>query len=76
MLSGIVEPISAVIGALLVIKMRFLLPILLTFAAGAMLYVVIKELIPESTQDKNPALMTTITIFGFLIMMCLDVALG
>ncbi len=76
MLSGVVEPIAAVIGAILVIKMRYCLPILLTFAAGAMLYVVIKELIPESTQDKNPTLMTFITIIGFLIMMVLDVALG
>ena len=76
MLSAIVEPIAAIIGSLLVLKMRFLLPVLLTFAAGAMLYVIIKELIPESTQDKNPTLMTTIAIIGFLIMMCLDVALG
>ena len=75
-LSGIVEPIAAFIGAVLVIKMRYLLPFLLTFAAGAMLYVIIKELIPESLNDKNQSLMTSITMIGFLIMMILDIALG
>ena len=75
-LSGIVEPISAVIGAILVMKIRILLPILLAFAGGAMIYVVTQELIPESQQNKNKNLMTIFTMLGFIIMMILDVALG
>ena len=75
-LSGIVEPISGVIGALLVIKMRFLLPYLLAFAAGAMIYVVVQELIPESQTNKKKDLMALFTLLGFSIMMILDVALG
>ena len=55
-LSGIVEPISGIIGALLVIKIKLLLPILLSFAAGAMIYVVVEELIPESQTNKNKSL--------------------
>ena len=75
-LSGIVEPISAVIGAILVIKMRILLPILLAFAGGAMIYVVVQELIPESQTNEKKDLMALFTILGFIIMMVLDVALG
>lgn len=75
-LSGLVEPISGVIGALLVLKMRFLLPFLLSFAAGAMIYVVVEEIIPESQTNKKKDLMALFTIFGFLIMMVLDVMLG
>lgn len=75
-LSGIVEPISAVIGAILVIKVKILLPILLAFAGGAMIYVVVQELIPESQTNKKKDLMALFTIFGFLIMMIFDVALG
>lgn len=75
-LSGVVEPISAVIGAILVIKIRILLPILLAFAGGAMIYVVVQELIPESQQNEKKDLMALFTIFGFIIMMVLDVALG
>lgn len=75
-LSGIVEPISAVIGAILVMKIRILLPILLAFAGGAMIYVVVQELIPESQSNEKKDLMALFTIFGFIIMMCLDVALG
>ena len=75
-LSGIVEPISGVIGALVVIKMRFLLPYLLAFAAGAMIYVVVEELIPESQTNKKKDLMALFTLIGFSIMMILDVALG
>lgn len=75
-LTGIVEPISALIGALLVMKIRFLLPILLSFAAGAMIYVVVQELIPESQSNKRKDLMALFTIFGFIIMMVLDVTLG
>ena len=75
-MSGIVEPIAGIIGALLVLKMRFLLPFLLSFAAGAMIYVVVEEIIPESQTNKKKDLMALFTIFGFLIMMVLDVMLG
>lgn len=73
-LTGIVEPISGVIGALLVIKIRFLLPYFLAFAAGAMIYVVISEIIPESQQNKNKNLISLLTLLGFTIMMILDIA--
>ena len=75
-LSGIVEPISAVIGAILVLKMQILLPILLAFAGGAMIYVVVQELIPESQTNEKKNLMALFTIFGFIVMMIFDVALG
>lgn len=76
MLSGIVEPISAVVGAVLIIKVQVLLPILLSFAGGAMIYVVVQELIPESQTNKKKDLMALFTIFGFLLMMIFDVSLG
>ena len=75
-LSGIVEPISGVIGALLVLKIKTLLPFLLAFAAGAMIYVVVEEIIPESQTNDRKDLMALFTIIGFLIMMILDVTLG
>lgn len=75
-LSGIVEPISGIIGTLLVIKARYLLPYLLAFAAGAMIYVVVQELIPESQTNKKKELMALFTLIGFSVMMILDVALG
>lgn len=75
-LSGIVEPISAVIGAILVLKIKTILPFLLAFAAGAMIYVVVEELIPESQTNKKKDLMALFTLIGFSIMMILDVALG
>lgn len=75
-LSGLVEPISGIIGALLVIKIRLLLPFLLSFAAGAMIYVVIEELIPESQTNKNKSLMAIFTLLGFSLMMFLDITLG
>ena len=75
-LSGIVEPISGVIGAILVLKMRLILPFLLAFAAGAMIYVVVEELIPESQTNKSKDLMAMFTLVGFSIMMLLDVLLG
>ena len=64
-LSGLVEPISAIIGALLVLKIRLILPFLLSFAAGAMIYVVVEELIPESQTNTNKELMTFFTLIGF-----------
>ena len=75
-LSGFVEPIAGVIGALLVIKIESILPFFLCFAAGAMIFVVIRELIPESQNNSNKNLITFFTIIGFVIMMILDVALG
>lgn len=75
-LSGIVEPISGVLGALLVMKIRLLLPFLLSFAAGSMIYVVVEELIPESQTNEKKDLMALFTLIGFSIMMILDIALG
>jgi len=75
-LSGIVEPIAGVIGAILAIKIRYLLPFLLSFAAGAMIYVVVEELIPESQTNKKKDLMALFTLIGFSVMMILDVTLG
>lgn len=75
-LSGIVEPIAGVIGAILALKIRILLPFLLAFAAGAMIYVVVVELIPESQSNERKDLMAMFTLIGFTIMMMLDVMLG
>ena len=74
-LSAIVEPIFGVIGAILTIKLSILMPIFLSFAAGAMIYVIIEELIPESQTNKNKALMALFTLIGFIIMMILDISL-
>ena len=63
-------------GALLVTKIRFLLPYLLAFAAGAMIYVVVEELVPESQTNKKKDLMALFTLIGFAVMMIMDVALG
>jgi zinc transporter, ZIP family len=75
-LSAIVEPIGAVIGAAAVISMRQILPYALAFAAGAMIYVVIEELIPEAQQGENTDIPTAGAMIGFTVMMILDVALG
>lgn len=75
-LSGVVEPIAGVIGALLVLKVRLVLPFLLAFAAGAMIYVVAEELIPESQTNRHKSLISICTLIGFAIMMVLDVSLG
>lgn len=75
-LSGIVEPISAVIGAAAVLMVQPILPYALAFAAGAMIYVVVEELIPESQLHGNTDLATLGTMVGFSVMMILDVALG
>jgi len=74
--SAIVEPISAVIGAAMVIYIKPILPYALAFAAGAMIYVVIEELIPESQQNKDTDSATIGAMLGFAVMMLLDVALG
>ena len=75
-LSGSVEPVSAVFGAAAVLLMRPLLPFALAFAAGAMIFVVVEELIPESQKNKNTDIATIGTLLGFTVMMVLDVALG
>ena len=75
-LSGVVEPIAGVIGAATVVFMQPILPYALSFAAGAMIYVVVEELIPESQLDKNTDIATIGTMLGFTVMMVLDVSLG
>jgi ZIP family zinc transporter len=75
-LSAIVEPVGAMIGAAAVIMMRQILPYALAFAAGAMIFVVIEELIPESQAGSNTDIATLGAMLGFTVMMILDVALG
>ena len=75
-LSGIVEPISAIITILLTNIVVPILPYLLAFAAGAMMYVVVEELIPESQSGEHSNIGTIGVAIGFIIMMILDVALG
>ena len=75
--SGIVEPIAGLIGVLFVLKLRNILPYALCFAAGAMIFVVVEELIPEAQRNDAHIDMVTMSIMtGFSIMMILDVALG
>lgn len=73
--SALVEPLAAIIGVLLVIKVRSIMPVLLSFASGAMITVVARELLPEAMEE-NKNLATLGTILGFVLMMVLDVALG
>jgi ZIP family zinc transporter len=75
-LSAIVEPVAAVIGAAAVIYITPALPYALSFAAGAMIYVVVEELIPESQLHGNDDLATLGLMLGFVVMMVLDVSLG
>ena len=75
-LSAIVEPIFAVIGAAIVIYVYPVLPYALAFAAGAMIFIVVEEVIPESQSGGNADIATMGLIAGFIVMMCLDVALG
>ncbi|MCM8788833.1 MAG: ZIP family metal transporter [Candidatus Omnitrophica bacterium] len=75
-LSAVVEPIFAVIGAIGVMLAKPLLPYSMGFAAGAMIFVVVEELIPESQKNNNIHFSTAGTIAGFLVMMILDVAFG
>ncbi|WP_445456228.1 ZIP family metal transporter [Flavobacterium sp. HNIBRBA15423] len=74
--SAIVEPIAGVVGALAVTFFTPILPYALAFAAGAMIFVVVEEVIPETQQDKNTDIATLGFIGGFIVMMSLDVALG
>ena len=75
-LSGIVEPIAGVIGAVAVTLIRPILPYALSFAAGAMIFVVVEEVIPESQSSGNSDIATVGAMIGFAVMMMLDVALG
>jgi ZIP family zinc transporter len=74
--SGIVEPFAGVLGAAAVIYARPILPYALAFAAGAMIYVVVEELIPEAQRDRRTDIATIGCMLGFAVMMTLDVALG
>jgi ZIP family zinc transporter len=74
--SGMVEPMAGVLGAASVIFIKPILPYALAFAAGAMIYVVVEELIPESQLEKNTDIATMGAMVGFAVMMTLDVALG
>jgi len=75
-LSGIVEPVAGVLGAFLIVAIEPILPYALSFAAGAMIYVVVEELIPESQAGNETDLSTVGAMAGFAIMMVMDVALG
>jgi len=75
-LSGVVEPIAGVTGAAVVILARPLLPYALAFAAGAMIFVVVEEVVPESQRGGNADLATMGAMLGFAVMMVLDVAFG
>jgi ZIP family zinc transporter len=75
-LSGLVEPIAAVAGAFAVIMAKTILPYALAFAAGAMIFVVVEEVIPESQRQGNTDLATGGALVGFIVMMVLDVALS
>ena len=73
--SGIVEPFSAIIGALLVVKIKMILPFILSFAAGAMIFVTVFDLIPESQKNRHNDLMTMLFMIGFSIMMIMEIIL-
>ena len=74
--SGVVEPIAGVLGAAAVLLIRPILPYALAFAAGAMIYVVVEELIPEAQLESNSDVASVGAMLGFAAMMALDVALG
>lgn len=74
-LTGIVEPIAAIIGVFLVLKVKLILPYLLAFAAGAMIFVVIEELVPEAMESKHKTMMAYLSLVGFVIMMILEIGL-
>ncbi|MCX6555703.1 MAG: ZIP family metal transporter, partial [Candidatus Aminicenantes bacterium] len=75
-LSAVVEPLAAVCGAAAVLRLRAILPYALAFAAGAMIYVVVEEVIPEAQREENSDIATLGAMVGFAVMMFLDVALG
>ena len=75
-MSGMVEPIAGLLGVVASLTIRSMLPFLLAFAAGAMIFVVIEELIPESQTGNETDYSTIGAMLGFAVMMTLDVALG
>jgi ZIP family zinc transporter len=75
-LSGVVEPVAGVLGAVAVLVMRPLLPYALAFAAGAMIFVVVEEVVPESQRGGNADIATLGAMIGFAVMMTLDVGLS
>eukprot|EP01061_Rhynchopus_euleeides_P016050 TRINITY_DN27222_c0_g1_i1.p2 TRINITY_DN27222_c0_g1~~TRINITY_DN27222_c0_g1_i1.p2 ORF type:complete len:316 (+),score=131.75 TRINITY_DN27222_c0_g1_i1:102-1049(+) len=75
-LSGMVEPVAGVLGALLVTHLEPILPYAMSFAAGAMIFVVVDDLIPEAQQHNNGRLSSIGCVIGFIVMMSLDLALG
>ena len=75
-LSSVVEPLAALLGVVAVISMHSILPYVLSFAAGVMIYVVVEELIPEASCEKHSDIATMGVMLGFAIMMLLDVAFG
>ena len=74
--SGVVEPIAALIAILLTYYVATILPFILAFAAGAMIYVVVEELIPEANEGNHSNLATIGLAIGFVLMMVLDISLG
>jgi ZIP family zinc transporter len=75
--SALVEPLAGVIGAAFVLAMRGILPFALSFAAGAMIYVVVRELVPQSqSRRRSSGVVSLATMLGFTVMMVLDVSLG
>lgn len=75
-LSGIVEPIAAIIGYLLVLQIKSILPVILAIASSVMLYVIVLEIIPECQRSEKKDLMALLTIIGFSFMMLLEFILG
>jgi len=75
-LSGVVEPIAGVIGAAIVLSAQAILPYALAFAAGAMIFVVVEEIVPEAERSGNTDIATAAAMIGFTVMMILDVAFG
>jgi ZIP family zinc transporter len=75
-LSAVVEPVAGVLGAVAVLVMRPLLPYALAFAAGAMIFVVVEEVVPESQRGGNADIATLGAMIGFAVMMTLDVGLS
>ena len=76
LIDAIVEPVGALLGAVAVLSMTAILPYALSFAAGAMIFVVVEELIPDSQTNGNTDVATLGLMVGFVIMIILDVALG
>jgi ZIP family zinc transporter len=75
-ISGLVEPVAGVIGVIAVMAIKPMLPYALSFAAGAMIYVVVEELLPEAQSSENSDYSTIGSILGFALMMVLDIMLG